>query len=177
MKRLRSHAVTRTRAERGIAAVEAALLTPFVFMIIFGIMEMGLYMKDAVSASAGVNQGVRVASAAARNSTYPELVANRLTQALGDTVPWEQVDEVWVYKANTSNPYPSGYSNFSDCSTCFKFVWDGTKLVQAAGPSWPASAQSACAGGTIDRVGVYVRIRHEYITSLFGSTPPSNATP
>lgn len=161
---------SRLRSERGSAMIEAALVTPFVVGLIVGIMEMGMYFKDYVATAATVHQGVRVASAAGRNAAYPDMVAHRLQENLNGSVPWDQVQEIWVYKSNQTNPFPYGYSNYADCGSCYKFFWNGTKLVPKIGYSWPASSQVACAGSQIDRVGVYIKVRHDFLTSIIASS-------
>src|SRR3954454_22969101 len=50
------------RKERGAVAVEAALLTPLLALVLFGIIEMSLYMRDVVSVSSSVHVGARMAS-------------------------------------------------------------------------------------------------------------------
>ncbi len=55
----------RERNQRGAVAVEAALVTPVVCLMLFGIVEMSLLMRDVVSASSSVRAGTRVASASA----------------------------------------------------------------------------------------------------------------
>ena len=47
------------RDQRGAAAVEAALLTPLLALVLFGIIEMSLYMRDVVSVSSSVHVGAR----------------------------------------------------------------------------------------------------------------------
>lgn len=55
----------RTTRERGAVAVEAALVTPLIVLILFGIIEMSLLMRDHVATSSAVRVGARMSSAAA----------------------------------------------------------------------------------------------------------------
>jgi hypothetical protein len=53
----------RAREQRGIAVVEAAFVTPIFFMLIFGVVEGGMYMQDKLAVSSAVRAGARSASA------------------------------------------------------------------------------------------------------------------
>ena len=53
------------RSQRGAVAVEAALLTPLLALVLFGIVEMSLYMRDVVSVNSSVHVGTRMASVSA----------------------------------------------------------------------------------------------------------------
>lgn len=50
---------SRSRGERGAAAVEFALVSTLLFTIMFGILQYGLYFNDALSTSQGVREGAR----------------------------------------------------------------------------------------------------------------------
>ena len=163
-----------SRSERGASAVEAAIVTPVVVAMLFGIIEFGMLFKDYLGAQAMLRAGVRVASAEPRNSTFATDAVAKM-QETGTVLNPVDVKELWVYKANPGNDYPSGYSNFSNCTTCVKFTWDtGTqKFVGSTTPTWAASSQNACttaAGGPPDRVGVYLKVKHNSITGIIGST-------
>ena len=45
--------------ERGAATVEFALVSSLLFLIMFGILQYGLYFNDALSARQGVREGAR----------------------------------------------------------------------------------------------------------------------
>ena len=49
----------RGRGERGAVAVEAALVTPILFLLVLGIIEMSLYMRDTISVTSSVRTGGR----------------------------------------------------------------------------------------------------------------------
>lgn len=52
----------RSRRERGAAAVEFALVAPVLFLLLFGIMDYGLYFADALSVRQAAGQGARLAA-------------------------------------------------------------------------------------------------------------------
>lgn len=57
------------RGERGAAAVEFAILTPLLFLILFGILEFGLAFLNVQSIRTGVREGGRAAAVGAPVST------------------------------------------------------------------------------------------------------------
>jgi Flp pilus assembly protein TadG len=157
----------RWRGDRGAAAVEAAIVTPVVMAMIFGIVEFGFFFKDYLSAATAARDGVRLASANPRYSGFAQAAADRV-QHSGSALDYSTVQQLWVYKANATNDYPIGFSSFSNCTTCVKFSWTGSSFQPIPGTSWPSTSQVACvgAGGPPDRIGVYIKLRHDAVTGL-----------
>lgn len=160
----------RTRRERGAVAVEAALITPFFIMLLVGIIEFGMFFKDYLSVASAVRAGARTASAEPRMTTYAQDAVNSV-MAEGTAFARGNVQEMWVYKANPTNKYPVGASNFTGgCTTCIKFTWNGTTFSPTYS-NWLAANQSACAKSSTnpagpDRVGVYMKVRHNAFTKF-----------
>lgn len=160
--------------QRGSAAVEAALVTPLVVALLFGIIEMGFVFKDYLAVAGSVRAGVRIGSANPRTATFAQAAATKVAQT-GGAMNFNDVQQMWVYKVNPSTGKPIGSSDFSDCTTCVKFSWDaGTKAFVQTSDTWPASTQNACSsssvGGPPDRIGVYLKLRHNAFTGLIFST-------
>lgn len=57
--RRRETTSTRRRGQRGSAAVEFALLVPVLFLILFGIIDYGLWFNDSLNVRQGVREGAR----------------------------------------------------------------------------------------------------------------------
>ena len=86
-------------------------------LVLFGIIEMSLFMRDVVSVSSSVHVGTRMASVAAakpgRRPVRPppctppsapalaQLAANAIQQA-GTAMPQDQINWIEVYNANTA---------------------------------------------------------------------------
>jgi Flp pilus assembly protein TadG len=154
--------------ERGGAAVEAAIVTPLVMALFFGIIEMGFLFKDYIAVAGAVRSGVRIASANPRTSTFAQVAANEVALA-GGAMNLNDVQQLWVYKAGATGLPDSG--SFASCTVCVKFSWNaGTKAFVPTGPTtWPASSQNACSianGGPPDRIGVYLQLKHNGFTKL-----------
>ncbi|MDQ6641059.1 MAG: pilus assembly protein [Actinomycetota bacterium] len=107
----------RRRDERGVVAVEAALVLPMVVLLIFGMVEFSLLLRDYVSLTAATRAGTRLASAEAgagagtcdpspappcTPASSPKLAqdaADAMQRALTG-VPNNSIDYVLIYRAN-----------------------------------------------------------------------------
>lgn len=165
----------RARGEKGAVAIEAAILTPLLLLLIFGIIEFGMLFKDWLAITSSVRAGTRMASAEPRVTSYAQDAADQVAKE-GAALDMGNVQELWVYKAQTSGTnagYPvGGDKNFTTCTSCVKFHWNaGTKKFVAYSNTWASSAQNACQGDALhDAVGVYLKILHPGVTGLvFGN--------
>lgn len=152
--------------ERGVAAVEFALLLPLLLLILFGIIEGSLVFRDSQTIVSATRAAARSASALPRDASFADVAASAAARAV-DPLPDSAIEELLVYKADT-NGMPLGGS-FGACSTsCVHYTWNGTTFTSSGG-SWPAASQS-CDGS--DAVGVYLKVDHQFLTAFF----PSNMT-
>jgi Flp pilus assembly protein TadG len=162
----------RKSGERGASAVEAAIVTPLVMALLFGIIELGFLFKDYLAVAGAVRSGVRIASAMPRNATFAQAAADKVALH-GGAMNFKDVQELWVYKAGTATDTPAGFTSFTDCTVCVKFSWDaGTqKFVTTNINGWKAIDQNACSSSTErDRIGVYVELKHDAFTGLVFDT-------
>jgi hypothetical protein len=160
--------------ERGAAAVEAAIVTPLVLALLFGIVELGFVFKDYLAVTGAVRAGARIASAMPRNSTFAQVAADRVA-ATGGAMNFKNVKQMWVYKVDPTSDKPIGFTNFSGCTVCVKFQWDAaTKafVVPLGDNNWSADTQNACAGaaGPPERIGVYLQLKHDAFTKFVFTT-------
>jgi hypothetical protein len=178
------------RGERGAVAVEAALVTPILFLFVLGIIEMSLLMRDTVATTSAVRVGGRVASVSAgagpgvcQASASPPPCAPSSTPALaqaaadaiqraGSAMPKDQIEYILVYRANPGGyPMPAGNTSIACSSDCVKFVWDdGLNKFRYSSGSWVSSTINACVNhANRDAVGVAMVANHPWVTGLFGN--------
>ena len=184
--------MTRTEgsARRGVVVVEAALVTPLLLVIVLGIVEMALLMRDDNALSSLVQQGGRTAASAlveeptsvrrasqfcATPTCSPENApawADAVATAIGradGAVAGESIDELWIYEANAAG-YPGGPDNqaFDACDdACVVYRWSPEHhTFDYVRGSWPSAGPDDCAD-THRSVGVYARARHSFLTGLF----------
>jgi Flp pilus assembly protein TadG len=157
--------MTGRRSDRGIAAVEAAIVTPIFMLVVIGIIEFGLVFKDQLAITSAVRAGARIASAEPRIATFATDAAAQVARE-GSALDMSDVQALWVYQADASGHPVGAGGTFNSCATnCDVFSWDGSQFVQTGG-AWNATSQNACQG-TQDSVGVYLLFRHPGVTQAF----------
>ena len=98
-----SPAMGRKRQKRGSVTVEAALLTPLLITLLFGIIEFGLIFKDLLLIHQAAREGARVAAVGA--STYE--VSDRVMQS-APTLTLENLSVALQYRT-----YNGGWSSWA----------------------------------------------------------------
>jgi len=176
----------RSRDQKGAVAVEAALVTPLLVLLVFGIIEMSLFMRDTVAVNSSVRTGARIASVSAAagpgtcptgHTTCSPAQAPALAQAAADAIqragsamPKDSIDWVMIYEADT-NGFPLGQSTLTCSTNCVQYIWDdATNKFQFESGSWNSTtAVNACVNDpNRDAVGVALRARHTWVSGLFG---------
>ena len=157
--------------ERGAVLVETVVILPLILLLVFGIIEWSAAYHDSSVTADAARAGGRIASAQARNPDYATNAASAVAAALS-TLPATSPQELWIYKAN-SNGYPLS-GDFSSCTTsCIKYTWNSsTKQFNTATPQgggWAASTHAVCAE-PFDQIGIYVKMRHDFVTHIFGAS-------
>ena len=182
--------------DEGAAAVEFALVAMLLITLVFGIIEFSLLLRDYVSVGSAVRQGARIASAEAGAGpatclTYPSGVtpppcspttAPKLAQDAADAIqvegsamPKGNIDEIWVYKADTSG-FPGTATDMATAScsaNCVRYTWiAANNRFQYAGGTWNSASINACVGTATpaDSVGVIMKATHHYIIGMFGTS-------
>jgi Flp pilus assembly protein TadG len=141
----------RRRDERGAVAVEAALITPILVLLVFGIIEFSFVLRDYGVVSSDVRAAARIASTGAGSgpgtcdvytgappctpASAPALAqaAADAIQQEGSAMPPGNINYILVYEANTKG-YPCTSSACTDTNTtmptncsgypnCVRFTW------------------------------------------------------
>ena len=163
----------RQDTDRGAVTLEAALITPLLLLIVFGIIEFGLFFKDAIVVTSMVRTGARTMSAEPRQAQqFTDTVA--AVSAAVSSASAGSVQELWIYEAGT-NGFPTGQSSFSTCTNCVRYTWNGTSFTQTPGYSWSATSENACPNDAQHTyVGIYLKAQHHFLTGLFPGSWPSS---
>jgi hypothetical protein len=178
----------RRKGDRGAVAVEAALVTPLILLLITGIIELALLMRDDIALTSAVRNGGRTASANASAGPggtneagdclspcspgnvpmFAQLAANAVEHA-GSAMPKDSIIELWVYKANDEGyPGSNGNKTWICGSNCVKFKWVKAKdQFRYLSGTWVSSTVNACANNNPDSVGIYMKADHNFITGFF----------
>jgi Flp pilus assembly protein TadG len=155
------------RDDRGVAAVEAAIITPIFLLVVIGVIEFGLAFKDQLAITSAVRAGARIASAEPRIATFATDAASQVARE-GSAIDMGDVQALWVYQADASGHPMGAGGTFNSCATnCVQFTWSSSSntFVQTGG-TWNATSQNACQGSQ-DAVGVYLSFKHPGVTQVF----------
>jgi Flp pilus assembly protein TadG len=157
--------------ETGAVLLEFAIILPLLVTLTFGIVEFSSAYHDAAVVADAARSGGRVGSASATKSGYTTEVVNAVDAAL-QSLPADAPQELWIYKAN-GNGYPGTGTGFSSCATsCIRYVWNSAAQAfdtgSPQGAGWSASTHQVCTE-PFDEIGVYVKIKHTFVTGLFGT--------
>jgi hypothetical protein len=144
----------RRRDESGAVAVEAALITPILVLLVFGIIEFSFVLRDYGVVSSDVRAAARIASTGAGSGpgtcdpyagappclgTSSPALAQAAADAIqqeGSAMPPGNINYILVYEANLKG-YPCTTSTCTDSSTtmpstcsgytnCVRFTWQPT---------------------------------------------------
>ena len=172
------------------------MVIPILIIIVFGIIEMSMALRDYAVVASNTRVGARIASTGAGSGQCPNAVigctaspspvlaqaAANAIQRAGSAMPKDNVQFILIYKANADG-FPGSLTSMpSTCpADCVKYMWvDSQDRFRYESGSWVGSSINACFPGTpatatsparpLDRVGVYVRAKHPFITGLFGAS-------
>jgi len=178
----------RDRSERGAALVEAAIVTPLFLALIFVMIESGFLLHNYLLATSASGDAVRSASVGGSSREADFLVLQSLQHGLAAFDP-EDVEAIVVYRADGPNdlvprgclsvPVPADLACNRYDNTDFFLAY--TDADGRAGANWGCGATARDAQwcplgrqvglsdpGGPDHVGVYVQIRHHYLTGFLG---------
>ena len=183
----RSSSGRRSRAgQRGAVAVETALVTPVLLVVLLGIIELPMLIRDYVAVTSAARTGARVAAAepgcipltaapcpATDPAPFAKLAADAVARN-GTALERESIRYVLVYKANADG-YPGSLSSMpASCAgvtSCIGYTWNATTgaFVQSSG-TWDRRTVNACFPTNVDSVGVQVVADHEFLSGLLGTS-------
>jgi Flp pilus assembly protein TadG len=172
-----------SRSDRGAALVEAAIILPVLMVFLLGIIEFGLVYATGATATGASRSGARLAAAAfgpekATLSTSANNVAAAVSADLTALTSAAPIGMV-VYRVNPNGTDGAPYGGFpaendsmsGGCTQdCFRYKWNAaTKQMEPnGGPGWTMANSSVCNAASADSVGVWVLVRHSYLTKIVG---------
>jgi hypothetical protein len=127
----------RVGSDRGVAAVEFAIIVPLLLLLILGILEFAFLMRDYLGVSSSVRVGTRIAATGAgagpavcpvplpegvtscAGTDTPQLAvsAANAIQRAGTAMPQDLVDEIWIYRSNASGFPANAYFSSDPTAT------------------------------------------------------------
>lgn len=159
--------------DRGAALVEAAIVLPIFFLLVFGLLEFGFGFKDWLSINHAAREGARVAVAAADDVRADQLALEAFVDGLtGDmlgSVQFVEIGNADGTAANTYTPVPGDACGWTPCPNI-----DINSTFESDVP-WPPSARDVVLPD-VDRVKLTVKFTHEYLTGFVGDSVDWNAS-
>lgn len=176
-------------SEDGAVAVEAALVTPLLLLLVFGMVEVAFLLRDASAVSSAARTGARIASASVEAgvgtcptgpdappcvpATVPALAqaAADAVQQAGSAMPADAIERIWVYRANADG-LPGAAASLAGASCvldCVEFRWSpAAQRFSYTGGTWAWTSIDTCVNSvTSQSVGVYLEASRPMITGVF----------
>lgn len=182
------------RGQRGAVLIEAAIVLPVIISIIIGIIEFGLlyanYSTMIAASRSGSRMGTITYSQAPIGGTETTQQSAALQQIVDTTTRDLKVLNnaqpigMVIYKVDNNSAKGAPFGGFpgdnmsGGCTTsCIRYLWNSStkKFVRQGTGSWPNPQRcmtnaTVNAKDTIDSIGVFVQIKHNYLTGLIGQT-------
>jgi len=155
------------RRERGATLVEAAVVFPLLFLVLFALVEFGMAFKNSLSVGHGAREATR-AGATFGNDVHANLLVLREVEKVMDPVGIALGLQVRIYDPETSAgdtyTFQEGFAGDCNWSPC-----PDPDSIAYSTPNWLPASRDVSAPFT-DRIGVRVIYTHRWITGLFAST-------
>lgn len=170
----------RSRDNRGVAIIEAAFVTPVFFILVLGIIEIGLAMNDYLALANSVRAGSRTASALG-TEVSADYDTMRVVLREASAIDRANIDSIVIYKASGFGepPTPTCQGGLSEGGTCNvygpkEFAMDedefGCDPITSPDRHWcPIDRKTSLVDGGTDFVGVWMKMRHPWVTKMFGN--------
>ena len=169
----------RRDGERGASLVEFAVIAPLLFVLLFGIVEMGLAFRDRLTVSSAVSAAARIGSVVGTEPEADFATLQAITAGLNGQLDPGNILEVYIYRSDETGAFHSGDANrYVVDATNPACPWDPCPLpgddfeAYGAPENWvPLSRNTTLPSPDI--LGVRVVYQHDWVTTLlpFTSTP------
>jgi len=110
--------LTGGRSQRGAIVVEAAIVFPIILIVVFGMLEAGLYFKDALSLSDVVRDAARAGAAHGNSPDADYWILQTLVEE-GSALPSSSIQEVIVYNAAATPDPPNPATQSVQATGCY----------------------------------------------------------
>jgi Flp pilus assembly protein TadG len=164
------------RDERGVALVEAAIVTPLLLMLVFGIIEFGLLFKDSLTIANAARAGARVGTSQGNDPMADYQILQAVAGASGSLA---SVTKVIVFDATGPNgAVPAacvsssvGVAGVCNVYTAADLTVDAVTFASAGYTNddyWPSASRitSLSAANGPDYLGVWVQAHHTSVVQL-----------
>jgi len=162
---------------------------PVILTLILGVMEFGFIWKDDLALANATRSAARVGAAAGKDQ-YADYNILQQIKSGTNALPNGVIQQVIVWEANTTTTPPTACKNVVGSGGVAQLgppavycnVYTGNDVATLAtgsfinsclsGPDhfWCPSSRLNTQAGPPDYVGVYIKINHQYVTKILGTS-------
>ena len=158
--------------DRGATLVEAAIVLPIFFLLVFGLLEFGFGFKDWLSINHAAREGARVSVAAADDIRADQFALEAFEEGLVAAMI-ESVEYVTIGHADDTQPAGLRTNKYVPDLSDPDCGWDPCPNIDfnpgLAGLNWLPSARDVVMPD-VDRIKVTVQFKHDYLTGFIGDS-------
>ncbi len=166
--------IRKDQSERGASAVEFAIVLPVLILLIFGIIEFGLYFRESLTIASAAASAARTGATMGTREEADNAILQALEAGLYDQVDSSVLISVEIYEARPVDGVPTGPSDFyTFVPTSVTCKWSPCPdpAEPGGGPSgsWTPDLRDTTltpGGGGLDVLGVAITYHHSTITNI-----------
>jgi Flp pilus assembly protein TadG len=175
--------------ERAAIMVEAVIVFPVLVVVMMGSLEFGMAWRNSTTISTALRASARTAATQGNDGTADYYALQSLKAGLSG-IPTSAIGRIVIYNA-TANKDPdnaclTGTAPGGQTGTRACNIYTAASFALAS-TSFSSTATGSCPGTAVDRfycpltrrvvqappgtdyVGVYIQVRHDFVTRLFGA--------
>jgi len=168
--------------ERGAALIEAAILLPLFFMLVFGILEFGFAFRNYLTVANGTRDGARTGTTAGTVADSDHQVLQAIADSMS-AMDQDDIEQIVVFRATgPDDTVPTsctllGSAGQSGADACNVYTPAQFSLAASqfdcGGPGtapdddWCPTDREVAVNGPPDYLGVWIKVKYDYITGLF----------
>jgi Flp pilus assembly protein TadG len=182
-RRRRVRGGTASVRDRGVVLVEFAMVLNLLLALGLGVYEFGFAWRSSASVTSGARSAARTASSLATDDAADYQALSSIRSDLQASDLLEELDLVVIFKSTTTDgAVPAACkTNTTTSALCDVYTGDQVRALNEADFSTTTGCMTSmvvanyCPNvrnpimASADYVGVWVKVRHNYVTQLFGS--------
>lgn len=178
----RSGGAQRCSGDAGATIVEAAIYTPLLMLVLFGILEFSLAFRSYLTVSNGTRDASRMASVMGDSGDADLRILDDIEIAMA-AVPDESIQRIVIWRADgpadevpvgcAAGTPTSGGSSPCNVYTAADFGREADEFgCISAAPDrfWCPTDRASALSDPPDYVGIWIQVEHDYVTGLFGAS-------
>jgi hypothetical protein len=173
----------RARGDRGVVLVESAFIAPILFFMMFSILEFGMAFRDYLALANSTRDGARAATVYG-SDIYADYDILQEIASSSSVIDREDIERIVIFKATgASDNVPTACKTASVLNSCNSYTAAALDYAQSEfgcrtdrdlDRYWCPTAANGQTGRKTkvtdppDYVGVWIQVRHVWVTGLFG---------